>query len=159
MEATLRKISSVMTIIESEAEIKAAMNFELTVPVEEGGNKLLLVTKGNEMAKTVEQVYQSFRDHRDLSGNVFVLSRRLKGICHRDAWNNITKLTNYDYTQYLSHWLMFATLIDSAEGTHMKLDHPVLAITPKLPNFAVQIWSQSRWLTPTIAGWFKWLED
>jgi hypothetical protein len=66
-----------------------------------------------------------------------------------------------DYTQYLIHWLTFGTLLTSGQGTNLRLDaeHPALALSDKLPNFACQIWQQSRWMTPTIAGWFKWLED
>ena len=123
--------------------------------------KGVLVTKGNDMQKTVEYIYRAFANHKDLSGEPFLLSRRLKGICHRDNWGSITKISERDYQGYLSHWMVFAELITSGNGTHLKLsaESPSLAISQKCPRFAVQIWSQSRWLTPTIAGWFRWLED
>jgi hypothetical protein len=157
LEGHTQKVSSVLTVITSPSEIQAAIEGNLTVE-----NKRVLVCKGgSEMAETVKQVYQAFREHTDLHDHEFVLSRRLKGICHHDNWNDIVKISAHDYTQYLTHWLTFGTLLTSGEGTNLRLDaeHPALALSDKLPNFACQIWQQSRWLTPTIAGWFKWLED
>ena len=156
MEAVLQTVSSTMTLIKDPEQIKAAMNNELNI-----SGKRVLVTSGNEMAKTVEYVYRAFADHKDLSGESFCLSTALKGITHRDRWGSITKVSAYEYEQYLTHWLIFAKLLTSGEGTHLNLtqENPALAISNQCPRFSVQIWSQSRWLTPTIASWFKWLED
>jgi hypothetical protein len=80
MEGNTQKVSSVLTVITSPSEIQAAIEGNLTVE-----NKRVLVCKrGSEMAETVKQVYQAFRDHTDPHGHEFVLSRRLKGICHHD---------------------------------------------------------------------------
>lgn len=156
MEAVLQTVSSTMTVIRDPEQIKAAMNNDLYI-----SGRRVLVTSGNEMAKTVEFVYRAFADHKDLSGESFRLSRALKGITHRDRWGSITKVSAYDYEQYLCHWLIFATLLTSGEGSFLNLtkENPALAISTKCPRFSVQIWQQSRWLTPTIASWFKWLED
>src|SRR6478672_4459171 len=101
MEATLLTVSSTVTVIQDPAEIQAAMNNQLYI-----SGKKVLVTSGNEMAKTVEFVYRAFADHKDLSGEPFLLSSKThKGICHRDSWGSITKVSAYDYEQYLAHWL------------------------------------------------------
>lgn len=63
MEATLQTISSSMTVIRDPAEIQAAFEGKLTV-----AGKPVLVTKGNDMAKTVAQIYRLFAGHKDLSG-------------------------------------------------------------------------------------------
>jgi hypothetical protein len=157
MEAkSLLTVSSTITIVRDRSEIELALNNQLEI-----AGKRILVCKGNDMQRTVQFVYKAFADHQDLSGEPFLLSKRLKGLCHRDNWGSITKISEHDYIGYLSHWMTFTELRTSLDGTHLKPteDAPVLVILPKCPNFAVQIWSQSRWLTPTIAGWFKWLED
>jgi hypothetical protein len=158
MEAkSLLTVSSTVTVVRDKSEIEAALNNQLEV----SGKRILVCKGGNEMSKTVEFVYRSFADHKDLSGEPFLLSKRLKGLCHRDNWGSITKISEHDYIGYLSHWMTFTELRTSLDGTHLQAtkDSPVLVILPKCPRFSVQIWSQSRWLTPTIAGWFKWLED
>ena len=82
MEAkSLNTISSTMTVISDPAEIKAALNHELEVL-----GKRVLVTKGNDMAKTVEHIYRGFAAHKDLSGKSFMLSSKNKGLVHRDKW-------------------------------------------------------------------------
>jgi hypothetical protein len=156
MQATLQTVSSTMTVVRDPVEIQAAMNNQLEI-----SGKRVLVTKGNDMAKTVEFVYKAFADHRDLSGEPFLLSSKLKGLCHRDAWGSITKISAHDYQQYLTHWLVFAELRTSSDGTHLHLtnDNPALAISRICPPFSVQLWSQSRWLTAEIASWFQWLEQ
>jgi hypothetical protein len=159
MEAkSLQTVSSTMTVVRDSTEIRAALTNELEI-----SGKRVLVCKGHDnIAKTVEFVYRAFADHTDLSGEPFLLSRTThKGLCHRDSWGSIAKVSAYDYEQYLNHWLVFATYLTSSDGTHLHLtkENPGLAISTKPPPFSVQLWSQSRWLTPEIAGWFKWLED
>jgi hypothetical protein len=158
MEATsLLKVSSTITVLQNKSEIEAALNNQLEV----AGKRVLVCKGGNEMGKIVEHVYRSFADHRDTSGEPFLLSKTLKGLCHRDNWGSITKISEHDYIGYLSHWNIFAEYRTSLDGTQLRVTEaePALVLLPKCPRFSVQIWSQSRWLTPTIAGWFKWLED
>ena len=96
MEATLQTISSTMTVIRDPAQIQAALERRLTV-----AGKPVLVTRGNDMAKTVAQIYRLFASHKDLSGESFMLSVQHKGLVHRDKWGCISKLTNYDFEKYL----------------------------------------------------------
>jgi hypothetical protein len=157
MEAHTQKISSVLTIITDPTEISEAIAGRATVE----GKRVLVCKGGNDMAETVKQVYQAFAEHKDMTREPFQLSKRLKGITHRDIFGGIAKVSASDYAGYLSRWLVFGTPLTSGEGTNLRVDaeHPALALSDKLPSFACQIWSQSRWLTPEIAGWFKWLED
>jgi hypothetical protein len=138
MEATsLLTVSSTITVIRDKTEIEAALNNQLEV-----SGKRVLVCKGNDLATTVHFVYRSFADHKDLSGEPFLCSKRLKGLCHRDNWGSITKVSEHDYLGYLSHWNHFAALQTSLDGTHLKpsQESPVLVLLPKCPRFSVQIW-------------------
>ena len=153
MEATLLTVSSTMTVIRDPAEIQAAFEGRLTV-----SGKQVLVTRGNEMGKTVAQIYRLFAGHKDLSGGDFMLSSRHKGLVHRDRWGCITKLTNYDFEKYLEHWSCFAEVITSGAGTHLQLstEAPALVITQKCPRFSAQIWQQRRWLQDPELALFQW---
>jgi hypothetical protein len=80
MEAkSLLTVSSTITDVGDKSEIEAALNNQLEV-----AGKRILVCKGNDMQRTVHFVYRAFADHHDLSGEPFLLSKRLKGLCHRD---------------------------------------------------------------------------
>ena len=153
MEATLQTVSSTMTVIRDLGEIAAALKNELTV-----SGKWVLVTKGNDTAKTVEYVYRAFAEHKDLHGEHFMLSRQHKGLVHRDKWGCISKVNNYDFEKYLEHWFCFAELITSGEGTHLKIseESPALALKQKCPRFSAQIWQQRRWLHDSTLALFQW---
>jgi hypothetical protein len=89
MEAALLTVSSTMTVIRDKAQIAAALEGTLTVH-----GKPVLVTKGNDMAKTVAQIYRLFAAHKDTSGQSFMLSAKHKGLVHHDNFGCISKLTN-----------------------------------------------------------------
>jgi hypothetical protein len=95
MEATLQTVSSTVTVIRDPAEIKAAFEGKLTV-----AGMPVLVTKGNDMAKTVAQIYRLYASHKDQSGESFRLSATHKGLSHRDTFNCISKLTAYEFERY-----------------------------------------------------------
>jgi hypothetical protein len=154
MEATLLTVSSTMTVIRDKAEIQAAFEGRLTV-----SGKQVLVTRGNDMGRTVAQIYRLFASHKDLSGESFMLSTKHKGLVHRDKWNCITKLTNYDFEKYLEHWSCFAEVITSGAGTHLQLstESPALVLTQECPRFSSQIWQQRRWLTDCELSLFEWV--
>jgi hypothetical protein len=101
---SLLKVSSTITVLQDKSEIEAALNNQLEI----SGKRVLVCKGGNEMARIAEHVYRSFADHNDLSGQPFLLSKTLKGICHHDNWGSITKVSEYDYIGYLSHWNIFA---------------------------------------------------
>lgn len=153
MEATLQTVSSTMTVIRDPAEIQAAMEGRLTA-----FGKPVLVTKGNDMATTVAQIYRHFAAHKDMSGEAFMLSTKHKGLVHRDFFHCISKLTNSDYERYLEKFCVFAEVITSGTGTHLQLseESPALVIKPKCPLFHAQIWQQRRWLQDSEAALFQW---
>jgi hypothetical protein len=153
MEATLQTISSTMTVIRHSAELKAALEGRLTV-----AGKPVLVTKGNDMAKTVAQIYRLFASHTDLSGERFMLSSKHKGLVHRDSFGCITKITAYEFEKYLEKFICFAELLTSGDGTHLKLseESPALVIKAKCPLFHAQIWQQRRFLQEPELALFQW---
>lgn len=156
MEATLQTVSSTMTVIRDQAEIKAALTGKLTV-----SGKPVLVTRGNDMATTVEQIYRLFAANKDLSGERFMLSSKHKGLVHKDRWGCISKLTNYDFEKYLEHFCCFAEVITSGTGTHVTLsaESPALVLTQKCPRFSAQIWQQRRWLQDPELALFQWSDQ
>jgi hypothetical protein len=156
MEATLQTISSSMTVIRDPAEIQAAFEGKLTV-----AGKPVLVTKGNDMAKTVAQIYRLFTGHKDLSGEGFRLSSKHKGLVHYDNFGCISKLTNYEFEKYLEKFSCFAELLTNGDGTHLKLSEksPALVIKPKCPLFQAQIWQQRRWPQVPEIALFDWVAE
>jgi hypothetical protein len=156
MKATLQTVSSSMTVIRDPAEIKAAFEGKLTV-----AGKPVLVTKGNDMAKTVAQIYRLFASHKDLSGERFMLSVKHKGLVHRDSFGCITKITAYEFERYLEKFSCFAEILTSGEGTHLKLseESPALVIKPKCPLFHAQIWQQRRFLQEPEMALFQWVKE
>ena len=157
MEGTLQTVYSTMTVIRDPAEIQAALEGKLTV-----SGKPVLVTRGNnDMAKTVAQIYQLFAAHKDLSGEKFMLSKKHKGLVHRDSWGCISKLSNYDFEKYLEHFCCFAELVTSGDGTHLKLsaESPALVLKTKCPRFSAQIWQQRRWLQDPELASFQWSDQ
>ena len=153
MEATLQTISSTMTVIRDSAEIKAALEGKLTV-----AGKPVLVTKGNDMSKTVAQIYRLLAAHKDLSGESFRLSSKHKGLVHYDNLGCISKLTNYEFERYLEKFSCFAELLATGDGTQLKLseESPALVIKAKCPLFHAQIWQQRRWLQEPELALFQW---
>jgi hypothetical protein len=154
MEATLQTVSSVTTVIRDPAEIQAAFEGRLTAY-----GKPVFVTKGNDMATTVAQIYQLFAAHEDMSGEKFMLSSKHKGLVHRDRFGCISKLTNYEFEMYLERFACFAEVITSGAGTHLTIteESPVLVIKPKCPLFHAQIWQQLRWLQDSESALFQWV--
>jgi hypothetical protein len=153
IEASLQTISSVMTVIRDPAEIQAAFEGRLTAY-----GKPVLVTKGNDMATTVAQIYRLFAAHKDMSGERFMLSTKHKGLVHRDRFGCISKLTNYEFSKYLEHFCSFAEFITSGTGTNLQLsvESPALAIRKQCPPFHAQIWQQRRWLQDAESALFQW---
>ena len=143
MEATLQTVSSTMTVIRDPVEIKAAFEGRLIA-----FGKPVLVTKGNDMATTVAQIYRLFAAHKDMSGERFMISSKHRGLVHRDRFGCISKLTNYEFAKYLEHFCCFAEVITSGAGTNLQLsvECPALAIRQQCPPFHAQIWQQRRWL-------------
>jgi hypothetical protein len=120
--------------------------------------KPVLVTKRNDMAKTVAQIYRLFASYQDLSGERFMLSAKHKGLVHYDNFGCVSKLTNYEFEKYLDKFACFAELLTNGAGTHLKLseESPTLVIKPKCPLFHAQIWQQRRWLQEPELALFQW---
>jgi hypothetical protein len=154
MEATLQTVSSTMTLIRDPAEIQLAMEGRLMA-----FGKPVLVTKGNEMSRTVAQIYRLYAAHKDMSGESFMISRHHKGLVHRDRFGCISKLTNYEFAKYLERFACFAEVITSGAGTHLQIteESPALVIKPKCPLFHAQIWQQRRWLQDSESALFQWV--
>jgi hypothetical protein len=156
MEATVQTVSSSMTVIRNPSEIRAAFEGKLTV-----AGKPVLVTKGNDMAKTVAQIYRLFASHKDLSGERFMLSAKHKGLVHRDSFGCISKITAYEFERYLERFACFAEILTSGDGTHLKVseESPALVIKAKCPLFHAQIWQQRRWLQDSELALFQWSDQ
>jgi hypothetical protein len=52
--------------------------------------KPILVTRGNDMAETVAQIYRLFAAHKDMSEERFMLSSKHKGLVHHDNFRCIS---------------------------------------------------------------------
>jgi hypothetical protein len=156
MIANLQTVSSTVTVILDSKEIAAAFEGTLTVD-----GKPVLVTKGNDMAQTVAQVYRLFAAHKDMSGQSFMLSARHKGLVHHDNFGCISKLTNYQFESYLERFCQFAEVLTSGNGTHLKLsvEAPALVLKSKCPRFHAQIWQQRRFLQESEMSLFEWVKE
>jgi hypothetical protein len=156
MEANLQKVSSIMTLSRDPAEIKAALEGQLTV-----SGKPVLVCKGADTGQTVQHIFRAFAFHRDMSNETFKLSRAQKGLVHRDQFGCISKLTNYQFEKYLERFFCFAELITSGEGTHLKFskEPPALALTTSCPRFSAALWQQRRWLLDSTLALFEWADQ
>ena len=152
MEANLRKISSAMTVVESQEEIRAALNGELFI-----SGKPVLVCRGADTGKTVEFIYRAFSEHKS-NGEPYRLSREHKGLVHRDQFGCIAKVTAYEFEKMVERFFCCGDLLFDGNGTLLKLckDHPALVVTGKCPRFSAQLWQQRRFLKESTLALFQW---
>lgn len=154
MEANTRKISSAMTVVENQEEITAALNGELFIE----GKPVLVCGSGTDIGQTVQFIYQAFAEHTTLLGEKYKLSRQHKGLCARDQFGCISKVTAYEFEKNVERFFCCAILLTDGDGTGLKLsaDHPALVITTKCPRFSAQLWQQRRWLSDSTLSLFEW---
>jgi hypothetical protein len=147
MEARIKVITSQLTVITDAAQIASAMTGDLLLD-----GKPILVTRGNDFECSVRIVYSLFAKNTYMSGRRFVLSKRLRGLCHSGAFDRLARLTNHDFEWYLSRWAVFAEEVPGPGGT------PVLKLVESMPRLVVPLLNSARFLKPDLQTWFEWKE-
>lgn len=140
--------------MENQDEIKAALAGDLFI----SGKPVLVTGPGTDTGKTVQYIYKAFGEHTTLSGEKYKLSGAHKGLCARDQFGYISKVTAYEFEKNVERFFCCATLLTDGDGTPLKLstDHPALVITNKCFRFSAQLWQQRRWLQDSTLALFEW---
>src|SRR6516164_2301369 len=111
MEATTRVITTKLTVIDDRDQIAAAMVGDLELD-----GRPILVVKGNDTLRSIRIIYSLFARNKDLHGDRFVFSRKLKGLSHRGLFGTVQRITNDEFESYLRRWCVLVEEIAAPGG-------------------------------------------
>lgn len=91
--------------------------------------RTILVCKGGDTDKLIKQVYTKFANSKDVAGEPFRFSKRLRGLVHTDGiWDAPKKVSGSEFLNYLNSWFVPCQLLTNASGPALM----ILSETPPL---------------------------
>jgi hypothetical protein len=142
MQADVLVRASHLHLITAPEQIEAAMNGTLFVE-----HRPVLVFKGMPAAKAAEAIYRMFAERRDLRGERFYVSHKLRSIVAKDQWDEYAKVGMNDFRRYIENWFQLATLEEWQ-------NKPALVLANTLPLMQVPLYCQGRYITKELISLF-----
>jgi hypothetical protein len=132
-EATVTVTKILQQIISDPVQVEQGLNGLLQY---EG--RTILVCKGGDVTKIVNQVYSKFLNSKDATGEPFRFSIKARGLVHVDKiWHATKRVSGPEFLNYLSDWFIPCQLLSNVNG-------PALVILTEVPPLFGALCQQTR---------------
>lgn len=157
-EAQVRTATTTLSIIEDPDQVRRVDGLVI-------GNRKSLVVKGGSSQHLVDRILTEFSQRLDRAGQVFVMSRSLRSLCHTDPYGLKVRIPGTQLEEYyLNEWFFYLEHVRSAPPQSIHSKAPIgpspsyLKLLDKIPPYTVALINQSRFFSPNLVKRFTFID-